>query len=88
MDVVGRRLLATRRGLGLTQAALVARVGPCTTTQWSNYERGDRMLDLDVADRLCHEFGFTLDWLYRGDPARVDIELMRKIRREEASLAA
>lgn len=85
---VGPRLKATREALGLTQEELCERIGVGNVKRWSNYEMGDRMVDLSIAERFCEEFGLTFDWIFRADPARIDNDLMIAIKRELAKAAA
>lgn len=79
VKALSRRLKITREALGLSAAELCRSID-CKPNRWSQYENGDRKLTLEVAEALCDEFGLSLDWLYRGDPARLPHELRMKMR--------
>lgn len=63
-----KRLSDTVKALELTPAEL-CRVIDISESRWSNYTTGDRKITLEIANKLCDEFGLTLDWIYRGNPA-------------------
>ncbi len=77
---LGRRLALTREALGLTAAQLCKRID-CKPNRWSQYESGDRRITLEIADRLCDEFGLTMDWIYRGNRALLPDAIRVKIPR-------
>ncbi len=66
--IVGQRLKAAQEALEPTAAALCSeiRINP---SAWSHFVNGERMVTLDVANRLCDRYRLTLDWIYRGDPS-------------------
>lgn len=37
-----------------------------SATQYNNWERGDRRIPVESAERLCELYGLTLDFVYRG----------------------
>lgn len=80
---IGNRLLVTREALGLKAAEVCRRIG-CKANRWSQYESGERKITLPVANRLCDEYGLTLDWIYRADPARLPHELRLRMPRTAA----
>lgn len=59
------RLSRLREALGLRKGEIAARVG-LSQSQWSNYEKGIRMPNLEDMIRLADEFGASLDYIYRG----------------------
>ena len=77
---LGRRLALTREALGLTAAQLCKRID-CKANRWSQYESGERRITLEIADRLCDEFGLTMDWIYRGNRAILPDAIRVKIPR-------
>ena len=77
---LGRRLELTREALGLTAAQLCKRIN-CKANRWSQYESGERRITLEIADRLCDEFGLSLDWIYRGNRALLPDVIRVKIPR-------
>lgn len=72
------RLRATRRALGLSQRD-AANVAAVSEQRWSNWERGEHLLDLMAAIRFAERFGVTLDWLYRGDPSGLPYALAERL---------
>jgi len=53
--------------------------------RYSQYETGVRALTIDAAQRICDAYGVSLDWLYRGDRARLPHHLAIDIARIEAT---
>lgn len=79
---IGRRLRLTRRALGYEdrqQAAFAADSG-LAQSHYNRFETGDRPLTLPIAMKLCHRWGLTLDWLYRGDPSGLQYKLANDIK--------
>ena len=80
---LGRRLAITREALELSAAELCKRID-CKQNRWSQYESGDRRITLEIAERLCDEFGLSLDWIYRGNRAMLPDAIRVKIPRVAA----
>lgn len=76
---IGDRLAATRIAIGVKAADLCKRI-KCKPNRWSQYESGERKITLTIADRLCDEYGLTLDWIYRANPAMLPHDLRVKIK--------
>lgn len=74
----------TREALQLRPVDLCKRIG-IKENRWSQYEGGERRITLQVANLLCDEFGLTLDWIYRANPAGLSHELRMKIRERQAA---
>ena len=53
--------------------------------RYSQYESGVRPLTIDAANRICDEYGISLDWLYRGDRSRLPHHLAIDIARIETA---
>jgi transcriptional regulator with XRE-family HTH domain len=53
--------------------------------RYSQYETGARPLTIDAAQRICNEYGVTLDWLYRGDRSTLPHQFAIDIARIEAA---
>jgi transcriptional regulator with XRE-family HTH domain len=64
------RLRHTREALGLNQREFAMRAN-LKPNRYSQYETGARQLTIEAAQRICDEYGVTLDWLYRGDRSRL-----------------
>lgn len=77
-ETIGKRLILTREALEIKAAELCRRID-CKPNRWSQYERGVRPLTLDIANRLCDEFGLSLDWIYRNDRQKLPEWLAAKI---------
>lgn len=75
---IAKRLEITRKAIGISAADL-CRLIKCKPNRWSQYESGDRKITQQIANDLCDEFSLTLDWIYRGDPAGLPLELRMKI---------
>src|SRR6266705_551879 len=73
------RLKTTREALDLSAADLCRQIN-CKPNRWSQYEGGERKITLEVANALCDEFGLSLDWIYRGNPAMLPHALRIKMR--------
>jgi transcriptional regulator with XRE-family HTH domain len=71
---IGQRLRALRNSLDMDQSSIAAMVG-VTQAAWSQYERGRRQIDIEVAGNVATRFGVTLDWIYRGDPSGLPMRL-------------
>lgn len=69
----------TREALDLSAADLCRQIG-CKPNRWSQYEGGERKITLEVAIALCDEFGLSLDWIYRANPAQLPHALRLKMR--------
>lgn len=80
---IGKRLFDTREAIPVKAADLCRRIN-CKPNRWSQYESGERKITLPVAIRLCEEYGLTLDWIYRADPARLPQEIRLKMSRTAA----
>jgi transcriptional regulator with XRE-family HTH domain len=90
---VARRLRLTRVALGYSdrqQNDFAAESG-IAQSHYNKFEGGSRLLTLNVAMKLCHRWGLTLDWLFRGDPSGLpyklanDIKELRRAEREKRS---
>jgi hypothetical protein len=77
--MIAKRLIETREALGLRATDICKRIG-CAANRWSQYESGERRITYAVADRLCDEFGLTLDWIYRANPAGLPHGIAVKLR--------
>ena len=76
---LANRLKMTREALGLAPADLCKRI-KIKPNRWSQYESGERRITLEVAGKLCDEFGLSLDWIYRANPAQLSHQLRLKMR--------
>ena len=79
LKLLADRLELTREALGLNAADLCKRIG-IKENRWSQYESGQRRITLEVATKMCDEFGLSLDWIYRGDPRQLPHGLRIKMR--------
>ena len=88
---VGRRLRLSRVALGYPDRQQIdfATDSGIAQSHYNKFESGARCLTLNVAMKLCHRWGLTLDWLFRGDPSGLpyklatDIKELRRVEREQ-----
>ncbi|MGR3376037.1 helix-turn-helix domain-containing protein [Salipiger abyssi] len=66
-SMIGERLARLRKATSpeLSQKAWAERHG-FSPTQYNNWEKGSRRIPVDSAERLCNDYGLTLDFIYRG----------------------
>ena len=83
--MIGRRLIATREAVGMSQAELcrLADIKPNAYNQW---ERGHGRPSLEQAVRLVRALGITLDWIYLGNLAGVRHGLASQINERMSAL--
>ncbi len=62
---VGRRLTIIREAKGMTQAAFARRLD-VPKSSWSRWEKGERLIDTQYADRLYQSQGVDLHYIYWG----------------------
>lgn len=79
VKTIARRLTQSRDALELNAADLCRQIS-IAPNRWSQYERGDRRITLQIAIKLCERYGLTLDWIYRGDPSGLPQRLATKIK--------
>lgn len=79
-EAIGKRLEQLREALGITQAELCRQI-KCQPNRWNQYKQGDRKITLAVAERLCDEYGATLDWIYRDNRSGLPQGLYAKLYR-------
>jgi len=64
-EEVCKRLVILRQARKLKQKEIASSAG-LTPTQWANYEKLDRMPNIQDMIRLAEAQGVSLDWIYRG----------------------
>lgn len=84
---VGRNLALAREALGRTQSQLAREyadfgITPPKLNQW---EAGLHYPDPFFLAQLCDDYGFTMDWFYRGLKAGVSVERAADLRQAEAA---
>lgn len=77
---VGRNLALARESLGRKQAPFAREFGTAAN-KWNQWEAGIYYPDPRVLTRLCDDYGFTMDWFYRGKLAGVSDERAAGLRR-------
>jgi transcriptional regulator with XRE-family HTH domain len=75
---VGQRLVLAREAIGLKAIELAVSL-KITAQRLSNYENGRRPFDLELAMELSRKHGITMDYVYRGDPRGLALEIVRRI---------
>lgn len=76
--VMGLRLRAVRDALGLTQQAMADNMGVVVTTL-SAWESGRNQIDIVKLAKSATRWGFTTDWVARGDMSGLRKDLADKI---------
>lgn len=80
---IARRLVLTRRALGIEHQQDFGRAAGLSQSQYHHFESGKRRLSLEAALALCETYGLSLDWLYRGDMNALPFRLANAIRELE-----
>lgn len=76
--LVGHRIVMLREAKGVKQSQL-ARHLKISAQRLSNYERGERPLDIELAIAICENLSGTLDYLYRGLNAGLPFEVIQRL---------
>lgn len=79
---VGNRVVALRNARGVKQAELASALR-ISAQRLSNYEKGKRPLDIELAGAICDKLSGTLDYLYRGVHAGLPFEVIERLAIEE-----
>ena len=77
---IGERLEALRRAFDLTQAEFAGRAGIQQNT-YSQYATGKNLPRIEFAERICDEYGVTLDWIYRGDVSGMSVNIVNLLKK-------
>lgn len=72
---IGRRLRAARTRANLKQNEAAAMIPGLTPTRLSNYEKGLRTLDIEIAKRLATAYGVSAAYLLTLEEAPADADL-------------
>lgn len=83
----GQRIRAIRRIAGMKQGPIAELCG-ADQSQWSRWERGDRLAELLPMIRFARRAQASLDLIYRGLPAGANPLLVRLLRIEVPELVA
>ncbi len=75
---IGDRLRKARKAVDVSQTAAAKLVG-VTPQAWSQWELGKRPFDFEAAIIFCDRYNVTLDWLYRGQPAGLPLDIAAKV---------
>lgn len=76
---VGARITRLLRVLDL-KAADVCKQLNFAANRFSQWQSGDRMIQVPEALELCFAYGITLDWLYRAHYEGMPYDLARKLK--------
>lgn len=78
LNAIADRLLDGQRALGLkpSEIADMSGIKRNTYSQWVNAKGRPQ---LDEAMKLCEAFGYTLDWIYFGDPQGLPYALAKAL---------
>ena len=70
---IGHRIRAARKLKGISQEALASELD-VSVNYIGEIERGKRPVSLNMAEKFCHYFDLTLDYLYRGNDLEIPEE--------------
>lgn len=73
------RVKITREALGLKPVDICRATG-ITASQYSNYESGVSRPNIEDAIRYSEVLGISLDWLYKGDPSKLPLDIANRVR--------
>jgi transcriptional regulator with XRE-family HTH domain len=76
--IMGTRLQIIREALGLTQEDMADKMGVVMTTM-SAWENGRNQIDIVKLARAATRWGFTTDWVARGDLSGLRKDLADKV---------
>lgn len=86
---IGERLAFFLKAINET-AAKVCKLLEIDDNVWSQYKNGVNLIPLEQADRLCHFFSLTLDFIYRNEPRGIDRDVLIRMleiqKNEEAGI--
>jgi transcriptional regulator with XRE-family HTH domain len=90
-EAVGRRLMVMRQGLGITRNEWLKRY-KLGASRYSMWESGLVYPDIKFLMQVCQDYGWTMDYFYRGSLAgvafsRAQAELAEAAERSEATTA-
>lgn len=75
---IALRLRQGRAALGLSQVELCRRTGIATNT-YNQWEKGRGAPDVWEAIKLVRAVGYTLDWIFEGNPAGLPHSIASKL---------
>lgn len=78
--VVGRRLVIVRVAHGIFGPAEMADKLDIDRSNWTKYEKGDRMIPPSSAAKVTAAFSVSMDYLYLGDLSRLPHEEAERLR--------
>ena len=81
LKAIGERLEALRLAFSINQSEFAARAGIAQNT-YNQYAKGKNLPRLDFAERICDEYGVTLDWIYRGDQSGLPVHIANLLKRQ------
>ncbi len=75
---MAKRIRWHRSLLGMTQSEYAAKAG-LKRSQLNNWESGDFQVGISGARLLKKTYGLSLDFIYEGDPATLDMTLRKQL---------
>jgi transcriptional regulator with XRE-family HTH domain len=81
LKAIGDRLEALREAFNVTQTEFAARAGIAQNT-YNQYAKGKNLPRLDFAEKICDEYGVTLDWIYRGEQSGLPVHIANLLKRQ------
>ena len=82
---IGHNLMIARESIGMKPSVFSRRLGISQQQLW-NWETGLNYPDPQVLSLACSEFGFSMDWFYRGIRAGVSQDIASRLQQTEREL--
>jgi transcriptional regulator with XRE-family HTH domain len=75
---IGRRLVVLREAFSLKKGDFADALN-IDRTNYGRFEKGTRMLPLDVAYKISKKYNVSMDWLYAGRTDHLSLEVARRL---------
>lgn len=83
---VGRNIMLARTAVGCKQVDWSRKYGLGAGSKLANWEAGAHYPNVWVLLQICDDYGFTLDWFFRGVLSGVTSERADGLRKAEAEI--
>ena len=75
LEDIGKRIRDLREAMGYDRPIFFADFMGWSPQQLSNYETGQKRPEVSQAIQLCRKTNVPLDWIYRGEPAGLSLDI-------------
>ena len=87
-ESIGHRLEVTRTVLHIASQAAMAAQLKAHPGKWNHYVRGRHRIAHELALEMCHRWGLTTDWIYRGMTTGLNPDLAMRLAEAADTLAS